>query len=588
MAGPVLPFCDYLHETKYRSKGEAYTGYSMRASRALADDAEHEAALLEIFNEMRGLPAGRVQAWAGADKAVTPYNCFVSPIIHDSFVDGPEDPTFMGSVSIMHAAMYSASTMRLGGGIGYDFSPLRPSGDEIKKVQSVTDGPIAFMPVFDAVCKATSSAGHRRGAQMGTLRCDHPDIRKFITMKTNNTFLTGFNVSVLVTDELMEAVARNGSFDLRFNGRIYETVDARELWHLIMKTTYDWAEPGVLFIDTINRMNNLYYCETITATNPCGEQPLPPWGACLLGSINLVKYLVKDQFGYYFDWELFKRDIPYFVRALDNVIDQARYPLPQQEHEAKSKRRMGVGVTGLANTLEAMGHPYGSIGFLTLESKILSILRDECYRASIEIAKVKGSFPLFDKDKYLKSAFVMTLPEDIRDGIARYGIRNSHLTSIAPTGTISFTADNVSSSIEPVFSLEQERPVKMPGGVEIVNVKDYGYSFLGTRGRTTASVTVEEHVAVLINAATKVDSAVSKTVNVDKHVPMKEFMEIYEKAYHGGAKGCTTFNKDGLKMALLKDKDEDQTSAPSVSDPEPVKEVESCSWDPETGRRSCE
>jgi ribonucleoside-diphosphate reductase alpha chain len=260
--------------------------------------------------------------------------------------------------------------------------------------------------------------------------------------------------------------------------------------------------------------------------------------------------------------------------------------MPQQEAEAKSKRRMGVGVTGLANALEALGHPYGSIGFLTVESKILAILRDEAYRASIEIAKVKGSFPLFDKEKYLKSAFVMTLPEDIRDGIARYGIRNSHLTSIAPTGTISFCADNVSSSIEPVFSLEQERPVKMPGGEIVVNVQDYGYRVFGVKGKTTAQVTVDEHLAVLINAATKVDSAVSKTVNVDKHVPWEDFVNIYMKAYYGGAKGCTTFNKDGKKWALLKDKDEDETAAPSVS--EPVKEVESCEWDPATGRKSCE
>lgn len=590
MIGPSLPFCDHLHATKYRSEGEDYMGYALRASAALADNDMHRQMLLEMFAEMRGLPAGRVQSWAGATKKVTPYNCFVSPTIHDSFVDGPnplrgDDPR---SVSIMHAAMFSAQTMRMGGGVGYDFSTLRPSGDNIAGVQATTDGPIAFMPVFDAVCKATSSAGHRRGAQMGTLRCDHPDIEKFITMKTNNTFLTGFNVSVLVTDELMEAVARNSSFDLRFGGRKYKTVDARELWHLIMKSTHEWAEPGVLFIDTINRMNNLYYCETISATNPCGEQPLPPWGACLLGSLNLVKYVETDASGQrYFNWDLFKDDIAHFIRALDNVIDKATYPTPQQEAEAKNKRRMGAGVTGLANALEALGHEYGSIGFLTMESKITSVLRDESYRTSIQLAREKGSFPLFDKDMYLKSAFVMTLPEDIRDGIARYGIRNSHLTSIAPTGTISFCADNVSSSIEPVFSLEQERPVKMPGGEQIVNVQDYGYRFFGVKGKTTARVTVDEHVAVLLTAANRVDSAVSKTVNVDKHVPWKDFVGIYQRVYEGGGKGCTTFNKDGKKWALLKDKDEDQTAGPVVGEPE-VKEIKTCEWDPETGRKSCE
>jgi ribonucleoside-diphosphate reductase alpha chain len=439
MIGPALPECDFLHNTKYRGGGsETYEGFSIRFTRTLSDSSAHYDRLLNITQNMRFMAAGRVQAWAGSSKIVTPYNCFVSPTIHDSFVDGPKGHEDVKSVSIMDAAKFAAQTMRQGGGIGYAFDTLRPSGDEIKGVQAKTDGPMAFMPIFDAVCSATSSAGERRGAQMGVMRCDHPDIEKFITAKRDNTSLRGFNISVGVTDELMEAVARNGTFDLRFKGRVYKTVDAGELWHLIMETTRDWAEPGVLFLDTINRMNNLWYCEKIAATNPCGEQPLPPYGACLLGSFPLPKYLVRDLLGFYFDWDQFKADIPDVVRAMDNVIDKAIYPLPQQEQEAKSKRRMGLGVTGLANALEAMGHPYGSVGFVTLENKIMSVLRDEAYRASVELAKEKGAFPLFDRDLYLNSEFTRTLPEDIRDGIARYGIRNSHLLSIAPTGTISF------------------------------------------------------------------------------------------------------------------------------------------------------
>lgn len=518
-------------------------------------------------------------------------NCFVSPVINDSFVDAPKGDEPEHAVSIMEAAKLAAQTMRQGGGIGYDFSTLRPAGDMIMGVRAKTDGPIAFMPIFDAVCKATSSAGERRGAQMGVMRCDHPDIEQFITMKSNNNFLNGFNVSVGVTDELMEAVARNGTFDLRFGGRVYKTVDARELWDRIMRNTWDWAEPGVLFLDTINRMNNLWYCETIAATNPCAEQPLPPYGACLLGSINLVKYLSEDLAGYSFDWDLLKADLPHIVRMMDNVVDKATYPLPQQQEEATSKRRMGIGVTGLANAIEAMGYPYGTIGFTTVETKILNLVRDGCYWASIDLAREKGAFPLFDADRYLASGHSKLLPSEIRDAIRKYGIRNSHLTSIAPTGTISFAADNISSGIEPVFALETERPVDMPGGKQTVVVKDYAWNFLGVKGKTTAKVSVTEHLAVLLVASERVDSAVSKTLNVDKTCPWEDFVGIYQTAYEGGAKGCTTFNKDGKRFGLLKDLD--AVPEPSVAPQEPslmpvFMEGASCTFDPATGRKTCE
>ena len=348
--------------------------------------------------------------------------------------------------------------MRMGGGIGYDFSTLRPKGDLIVKLQSRSSGPISFMEIFDAVCRCTSSSGHRRGAQMGVLRIDHPDIFDFVRAKQNETFLKGFNISIAVTDEFMECKRDGKPFQLKFGGRVYREVDTNELWDAVMRSTWDWAEPGVLFIDTINRMNNLHYCETIAATNPCGEQPLPPFGACLLGSFNLVRYVSKDMHGWRFDWDRLARDIAPVVRAMDNVVDRARYPLPQQEHEAKSKRRMGLGVTGLANAGEALGLPYGSKGFLDFTRRVLTLVRDESYRASARLAQEKGAFPLYSNE-YLDSKFVRTLPEDIQGLIEFYGIRNSHLTSIAPTGTISLCADNISSGLEPVFSYGMERTV---------------------------------------------------------------------------------------------------------------------------------
>ncbi len=596
MPGPALEYCDFLHYTKYRLPAENHDRFAIRFSTALADSPSHYDHVLDITNARRFYAAGRIQAWAGSPKIVTPYNCFVGGVINDSFVDEPdvskgENPE---AISIMDAAKETAQTMRQGGGIGHDWSTLRPGGDIIEGVKSVTDGPIAFMPVMDAICKATSSAGNRRGAMMCVLRVDHPDIERYIVMKNNKTFLTGYNTSIGITDEFMEAVARGSTFALRFKGRVYKEVDARELWAKIMESTYWWAEPGVLFIDTINRLNNLYYCETIAATNPCGEQPLPPYGACLLGSFVLPHYLVKDAAGYYFDYKQLAEDIPHVVRMMDNVIDKATYPLAKQAYEAKSKRRMGLGVLGLANAIEACGHPYGSLGFTTMQNKIMALIEHDCYRASIQLAKEKGAFPLFDADLYLAGERIKQMPDDIRDGIRRYGIRNSHLTSVAPTGTISFCLDNMSSGIEPVFAIESERTVKMPDGEHTVTLKDYGFQFLGHRGRTTAQCTVQDHLNVLLTAAKHVDSAVSKTINMDKRTEMPEFMAIYQTAYEGGAKGCTTFNKDGLRWGIMVDKDGEEekpvahTEPAASTEPETTKAGEACYYDPTTGTRSCE
>lgn len=561
--GPTLPISEEIHSLKYRQSGETFKQAMTRIAAALQDGRDHFTNFRDILLDMRFLPGGRVQSAMGSVRDTTPYNCFVAPTIPDS-MEG-----------IMEVASYAAQTMRLGGGIGYDFSTLRPKNDLIRSLDSHSSGPVSFMGIFDAICKTISSAGHRRGAQMGVLRVDHPDILDFVRAKQNSHNLTQFNVSVGITDEFMTAVKDGASFDLVFGGRKYATINARNLWDEIMRSTWDWAEPGVLFIDTINRMNNLWYCETIAATNPCGEQPLPPNGACLLGSFNLTRYLYKSSYGphgWAFDLEQFRKDIPVVVRAMDNVVDRAAYPLNAQRYEAISKRRMGLGVTGLANTLEALGYRYGSPLFLVMEEQILETLKIESYRASTELAAEKGQFPLY-KDEYLESQFLADFPEDIVDGIAHYGIRNSHLTSIAPTGTISLAANNVSSGIEPVFSLAYQRTITTPDGPRVEDIEDYGVRVLGVEGRTAAECTIDDHLGVLITAAKHVDSAVSKTCNIGDDVTWEEFKDVYVRAYEGGCKGVTTFRASGKRYGILKEA--------------PKEEGGACYIDPETGQKSC-
>ncbi len=614
MSGPVTAYSDRLHAQKYRLPGENFRESVGRVASALADNDRHFHQFRDILMDMRFLPAGRVQCAIGAPRVTTPYNCFVSGTIHDSFVHGDNN----NENSIMDIAKQAATTMRMGGGIGYDWSTLRPSDDIIKGVLSKTDGPLAFMPINDAVCGATSSAGNRRGAQMGVLRIDHPDIEKFIRVKQpsqkmealwelvselpedhprrgmlaealqETLRLTGFNLSIAVTDEFMECLAAERPFPLRFQGRVYREVDPVALWEMVMRSTWDWAEPGVLFIDTINRMNNLSYCETIAATNPCGEQPLPPYGACLLGSFNLVKYLTGTKGNYGFDWHQLQEDIRPVTRAMDNVVDVATYPLPQQEREARSKRRMGLGITGLANAAEALGKPYGSSDFLGFERLVLSIIRDTSYQASMELAIEKGAFEMFDSDRYCEGEFIKSLPQEIQADIRRHGIRNSHLTSLAPTGTISMSADNISSSSEPVFMYESVRKVNMMEGEELVDVKDYGVAFLGVRGRLADEVTAEEHISVLTTAQEFVDSSVSKTCNVSSAMPWESFKGLYRSAYDGGAKGCTTFNPGGRRLGIFMAK-----KAQEVREDEPTATADmavgqSCQIDFASGRRSCE
>jgi ribonucleoside-diphosphate reductase alpha chain len=574
--GPTLSISEEIHAQKYRSEGETFREAMTRVAEALKDNESHFNNFRNILYNQRFLPAGRVQSAMGAPRRVTPYNCFVSMTIEDS-MEG-----------IMQAARNAAKTMQLGGGIGYDFSTLRPRGALIRSLDSRSSGPMSFMGIFDAICKTISSAGHRRGAQMGVLRVDHPDIEQFIRAKNNSTELTQFNISVGVTDAFMKAVKEDADFDLVFEGRVYKTVSARALWDDILRSTWDWAEPGILFIDRINRKNNLHYCEKIAATNPCGEQPLPPNGACLLGSFNLAKYIVEHDGKYVFNMNQLRNDIPHVVRAMDNVVDRATYPLPEQEQEAKSKRRMGLGVTGVANAIEALGFEYGSEPFLRTLEEIMGVIRNVAYRTSVELAIEKGPFPLFTQ-AYLGSEFATTLPHDIRDLISQHGIRNSHLLSVAPTGTISLSADNVSSGIEPVFSHYYDRTIQTFDGPKVERVEDYGYRVFGVKGKTADELSVFDHVKVLNVASRYVDSACSKTCNVGDNISWEEFKDVYMKAYEGGSSGCTTFRASGKRYGILNAAaSEDIAEEPQTEEDNFIEEGGACYFDVATGLRKCE
>jgi ribonucleoside-diphosphate reductase alpha chain len=568
--GPPTPLAEAIHKEKYRLDGESFEQAMYRIANTLKDGDDHYNELKDILLDMRFLPGGRVQSAIGSPRLVTAYNCFVSGVIEDD------------SGSIMQRATEAFATMRRGGGIGYDFSRLRPRGDRIKSLDSRASGPISFMGIFDAVCNTVCSAGHRRGAQMGVLRIDHPDVEEFIRAKQNTNSLTAFNISLGVTNRFMDSLLSGEKFPLEYKGEVYRWINPQLLWEEVMRSTWDWAEPGVLFIDTINEYNNLYYCETIEATNPCAEQPLPPFGACLLGSFNLTKYVdwsvQGDPYGKAmtpkFRWEQLKEDIPHVVRAMDNVIDRTIYPLVAQEAEAKNKRRMGLGVLGLANVGESLGYPYGSRGFLSFEAQVLEFINEKCYEASIELAKEKGAFPLYSNN-YLGGAFVRTLSDSVIAGIINHGIRNSHLTSIAPTGTIHNTAGCVSSGIEPPYSLEYDRDIAQFDGIKTYRAMDYAYKFWGVKGKTADQVTVQEHLAVLSTAQRHVDSAVSKTCNCGPEVNYHDFKQIYTEAWRQRCKGVSTFRSAGKRMGILRATEADE------------KEVEACYIDPSTGEKTC-
>jgi len=551
---------------KYLEGNELHRDAMARIAGTLKDTDEHFNTILPILREQRFLPAGRIQASVGTARQTTAFNCYVSGVIEDS------------RLGIFQRLQEAAETMGFGGGDGFDFSTIRPRGTIIKSNGSGASGPVSYMQVWDTMCATIASAGNRRGAMMGVLRVDHPDIEEFIDAKRTPGKLTNFNISVTITDKFMSAVKNDTMFDLVFNSQIYRSVKARYLWNKIMRSTWSHAEPGVLFIDTINNKNNLYYCENITTTNPCGEQPLPPNGACLLGSFNLTKYIIDcGPFGYQFDNTQFEMDIPPIIRMMDNVIDNTIYPLLDQKLEAKSKRRMGIGITGLANTAEIMGLSYGSHGMIEFMKDVLTTLRDFAYRTSVTLAEEKGAFPALNKEEYLNGQLIRDMPTDIREGIAKHGIRNSHLLSIAPTGTISLFAGNISSGIEPPFSLTYKRRTIMPNGdIKWWDVMDYAYDNYGVKGVTSNKLSADEHIQVLCEASKLVDSACSKTCNVGNDVTFDDFKELYMKAYIGGASGCTTFRPASIKTRgeVMKVVQEDSSDA-------------ACFIDPLTGEKSC-
>ena len=512
---------------------------------------EHAVAFARALTNFRFLPAGRILAGAGTDRSVTLFNCFVMGAIEDSMA---------GIFSHLREA---ALTLQQGGGIGYDFSTLRPKGALVKGVGADASGPVSFMDVWDAMCRTIMSAGSRRGAMMATLSCDHPDIETFIDAKREPGRLTNFNLSVLVSDAFMDAVNADADWELIFGGRVYRTVKARNLWNRIVRATYETAEPGVIFIDRINDENNLGYCESIRATNPCGEQPLPPYGACLLGSINLAK-LVKQPFDddAHIDLDELAGLTRTAVRMLDNVIDISRFPLPEQRAEAIAKRRIGLGVTGLADALIFCRARYGSSESVALIDSWLSTLSDAAYLASAEIAGEKGSFPLFDAHEFLSRPFTLRLPQHIRAAIAKNGMRNGLLTSIAPTGTISLFAGNVSSGIEPVFAYSFTRKVlQADGSARQEIVEDYAYRAFRARFGSDAklpdyfvnaqTLSPADHLAVQAAAQRHIDSSISKTINVPGDISFEEFKGVYLSAYELGCKGCTTYRSNEVTGAVL-------------------------------------
>ncbi|MDG2097917.1 MAG: adenosylcobalamin-dependent ribonucleoside-diphosphate reductase [Paracoccaceae bacterium] len=509
-----------------------------------------EGEFYSILKDFKFLPAGRILAGAGTARSVTLFNCFVMGTI-------PDD---MGGIFEM--LKEAALTMQQGGGIGYDFSTIRPRGADVKGVAADASGPLSFMDVWDSMCRTIMSAGSRRGAMMATMRCDHPDIEEFIDAKKDAARLRMFNLSVLVTDGFMEAVKGDKNWELIFNGKIYKTVRALDLWDKIMQGTFEYAEPGVIFIDRINQMNNLAYCEQISATNPCGEQPLPPYGACLLGSINLAR-LVKKPFEADAEIDIagLSRIVKIAVRMMDNVVDVSRFPLKAQEEEAQQKRRIGLGVTGLADALLMMGLRYGSNDAAKKTEELLHQIARISYLSSSELAKEKGSFPLFDAGLYLASKTLTEMDQDVRDLISKNGIRNALLTSIAPTGTISLYAGNVSSGIEPVFAYSYNRKVLQKDGSHTdEDVVDYAVQIwrekFGSKPFPDYFVNAQtldpiDHVRMQSTAQKWVDSSISKTINCPVDIDFNTFKEVYMEAWRGGCKGCTTYRPNEVTGSVL-------------------------------------
>ncbi|MFL2799729.1 MAG: adenosylcobalamin-dependent ribonucleoside-diphosphate reductase [Paracoccaceae bacterium] len=561
MSGFVTPFSEQIWDMKYRYKdsnknpidksvSDSWRRVAKSLSSVEKDRKRWETIFFNALQDFKFLPAGRILAGAGTGRSVTLFNCFVMGTIPDS-ISG-----------IFDMLKEAAITMQQGGGIGYDFSTIRPLGAEVEGVAADASGPLTFMNVWDSMCTTIMSAGSRRGAMMATMICDHPDIERFIEAKADSKKLRMFNLSVLVTDAFMNAVKNEEDWQLSYKNKIYKTIAAKDLWEKIMKSTFEFAEPGVIFIDRINQANNLSYCESIMATNPCGEQPLPPYGACLLGSINLAT-MVKEPFSdnAVLDKALLKEIIPTAVRMMDNVIDVSRFPLSAQKKEAISKRRIGLGVTGLADALLMTGYRYGSDKAVSLTEEWLHFIAREAYLSSIELAKEKGPFPLFDSEKFLSSGNMKRIDSDIKEEIKVNGIRNALLTSIAPTGTISLYAGNVSSGIEPIFAYSYDRKVIQNDGTKRKEeVTDYAISLwksrYGTKEFPSYFVNAQvldplEHVKMQAAAQKWVDSSISKTINCPENISFENFKEVYLAAWDQGCKGCTTYRPNKVTGSVL-------------------------------------
>lgn len=570
------PIAEQIWDMKYRLKTADGTPIDMTVedswrrlardlARVEANPDDWEPRFYAALEDFKFLPAGRILAGAGTDRSVTLFNCFVMGTIPDSMA------------GIFDALKEAALTMQQGGGIGYDFSTIRPHGAKVHGVAADASGPLSFMDVWDAMCRTIMSAGSRRGAMMATLRCDHPDIEAFIAAKQDSQRLRMFNLSVLITDAFMAAVKADAPWPLQFGGEVWRELPARELWDKIMQATYDYAEPGVIFIDRINQLNNLHYAETISATNPCGEQPLPPYGACLLGSLNLAR-LVRAPFTTTASLDLTELSnlTRLAIRMLDNVVDASRFPLPQQATEAQQKRRIGLGVTGLADALLMLGLRYGGPEAVAQTRDWMKTIARAAYLSSSDLAREKGAFPLFQAEPFLASGFMQRMDQDVRDAVRDHGIRNALLTSIAPTGTISLYAGNVSSGIEPIFAPAYTRKVLQPDGQRTEeDVVDYavqlwrdhhGQTPLPTAFAPVQDLDPMDHIAMQAAAQDWVDSSISKTINCPEEITFSAFKDIYLAAWDLGCKGCTTYRPNAVTGSVLSVSS--TPPAPTLSEPQ--------------------